>query len=1594
MSQFTTPTTPTGPQAQPEFPLAAEPPLTSVAPVTGDPDYYRKIAALSKANGEWSLNQLTYDVSIDQWTGFQIGRLAARVRASQEDVDPTFDIFSRWDDFTDGVAPAYWEDIARARSEGEANILKAQFQDTTDRRQRIAEAGVAGTVATVAATFMDPPQVAIMLGSGGLGAAIGGARGGFLATRAGMAVSSGLINAGTQLPLDVLRSADDPSFGGGDIAGNFIGNFAFGAQQPLTAGFNRATRFLAGGAAQSLGAPLQFRGEDFSNADAQVAMATQFFFGGAFNAIPAVRNPLIDAEAVRLAKLARDIADEADVNAAVTLRVGTPTPKANETIARNRRRREAPGMSIQQFGEALASTRILNQTADQLGVQPTIRPASERLQQRTDALGALVGEQPRPVDQTPLTQLQSLIDSFGKARTTDEPMALDFTVRSLERRGLGPRSILKDGTYVFASQDAAQAFVRESNGVLAGTTGRFFSATQVMGSDTWIVTRKSAKAVFDENLSAWKSQREDVEREIELAYLQDDIEARRSQPDPPDSYAIPLALPEPAQPRRFWDEAQRIARERALQIEMVPTATAMSPEAVQTIVQRRNAADAAGLTRPILDRIAYGMSDAQIVSVVRNAFGDLPVTEAKNLVTSVRMSAGAPQVGTPQLQSWAKQYRDTFGLADPASPSNPMTARNLTIIAGSDIGLGGTSIAARMAGFSRVSLDASYKPGDYDLSGVTFDSMEGAERIISRMSIFSQGSQIANSDKMPLRLMAAMVMGDMRGENSASGLVQRGARQRQFDSAWGQTRDKAREAFNKQQSEAGLPTMSAGDFDNLVGESYRKMLAGVRSENPHVQSVLDFMVQQQAKGLADSKRKGDASAMDVPDTAMHPNQIWVRDRIDGAVETYGHIRVKEALAEAIMPASRRRVAAAFAERNGDQTLFDFRVADQEQLIEAAARVQAETQADSIIRNGGTQKDVLAQINGIPIEMSLEATIAAYRANPLLRTLSDEQVEALVRQMKQDQAMPPIYRAAIEIDQNYTHRWLENTFGPGTQGEMRELRIMDMLDNSAEAMMKRWNNAHEGRLAMLELERAYSSVTQPGGGTSDPARQRLFVTPGQFETYMRQQLTDGIGDLASADESALNALRHHVKLLAGAPTYVPGSDRAEGAFRMVNGLSSVTSARVMMNPTAPIQNLTEVATALAHSHPAVAAKAVPELDQMMKALANGVDDPELRHYAFVMGMGQNLASGRPLGLLDDAAPAVVGTGKSTLLKAGQKVQAAGQTAGHYAYKLSGNTSTQDAAEMGVTMIAMKHFRLAADGEIKWRAADLEQFGLSQQRFESIVADMQAHRVKNDLGFYNLNEDKWQPENAAAFRRALLGWTTRYGNVMNAGLMPSYTTNNILGRMLTQLSRFGIQSWQNRALQPAFNVARAAPGHKGEALAMAATSYITQSVGASAAYALGVYLNSIGRPDAEEYRNQMLSKEMLALTLYSRAAWSSLTPRIMDVGLQLAGANSIFAPMRSSGLGTGSGPLGVAGQTPLGSWIYSAFSMPLAIAETLYSDEREWTTRDQRRLEETLLFPSAYMNLRNINAHLYQTVGIPTPEEVRESRESTRQFVSPN
>jgi hypothetical protein len=1321
MSQAPTQPTPqplTGPLAN----IAAG--ATQAAPVTADADYGRTMLAYANApGGSASLGKLLEgqtweDAYQNSWAWNIIGRKVYReVTDALFPDDADFNVLEdqNWSTYTQGVLPEFQPIVARAKSVPEAIMLQTQAQESSRRLERTIEAGYAGLAANLMASIVSPEGLVSL----GAGAAAGAVRGGITVSATRSAVTAGLVNAGTQVPFDVLRATEDPLFRGADVAAGFVSNFAMGAASPLTANLGAVQRFSVGGMAANAGLPIQMVMTDMDAAEVRVALATQFLLGGSLNAIPVGRAMQDADDTARIAKMAPDMKAEAQVQAAATVGA-TPTPAGEEVLNTMRRRREAAPIAVEAEGLALF-----------------------------DAM-------------------------------TEQP-----------------------------------------------------------------------------------------------------VQVRRS--------SVP-----PAEP----------------------------------VVQPMQA-EAAG-------------------------------------------SQPQPRPIAPVVRSEAE-------------------LKAASIVTGGDIGLGGTNISPSLSGgVNRISPDPTYKPGDYSSQDVTWDKPTGAERLVSTFAVFSQGQQIVrNNDVTAMRVAAAMLVGDMRGNNAASLLVQRHSRMRSFESQYNQRVRSSLEEHNQWRATRGLSPVDQKTFNREITQAYYADAQGVANFDSSVSPVVAKEAKWHAEhfrtALSDAKRKNSPAAKVVPDGAKYLPHQWSRAKIDGAIAMHKSERpVFDLLVKAAYPEA---LSDAWRAINGAQMTFGFDVAK----VEAAARLAAESKADRIIRNAGTHKDVMAQIDGLTVEESVEATFARYRASQELRDVSDENLRQFVMaRARKPEDVVPIYKSSIALDMTARHEWtdaLSAEFGRSGPPRVNSLAVTDLLEDDIAAITMTHFNNHDGHLAMLEFERGMSDVLQRNV-SPEGERPRLFLTPGGANEFLRQYITDNIGEVKGMDARHLSNLSFYMRQLAGGPSIDFATDDAANAWRMTKGMMNVTSARVMMNPTAPLQNTTELATALAQSHPAVLRKIVPTLDTAMKALANGKADSATARYAYDLGIGQSLASGRPLVLMDDNNVSLMQAGQTGMSRAGDVTQRTAQNLSHYAYLASGNTSTQDAVEKGVLHTALAHFEMLADGEIKWRALDLEQFGLSQKRLESIIADMQTHRKKNSAGFYDFNEDKWQPENAAAFRRALLGWTTRYGNIKNAGLMPAYFQNNVPGQLVSQMAPFGIQSTQNRMLQPLYNAARVPANERLTAAAQAATSYVVQSVGGSLTYAMGIYLASLGRPDAEEYRARMLSDETLALTLFSRAAWAGMMPRVIDMGLQATGNNPIFAPMRGTQLGSAQGLFGLAGQTPLGSYAASLLQMPNTLW-AMMDEEVPVTQRDMRRIEEVTLFPSAYMNFRNGLSHLYQAAEIPTAAEASEARRRQQQ-----
>ncbi|MFK8253274.1 hypothetical protein [Ancylobacter terrae] len=131
---------------------------------------------------------------------------------------------------TKGIPQDRWAAFEEVRSEAQANALRRQLLDQMDRQRTLAEAGITGTLASLAASVGDPIGLGVGLASGGVGNAVmWGTKLGKLSRVALSAAAGAGINAGLAAGEEALKPNpewDAVLYAG--AGGAFLGG-AFGA---------------------------------------------------------------------------------------------------------------------------------------------------------------------------------------------------------------------------------------------------------------------------------------------------------------------------------------------------------------------------------------------------------------------------------------------------------------------------------------------------------------------------------------------------------------------------------------------------------------------------------------------------------------------------------------------------------------------------------------------------------------------------------------------------------------------------------------------------------------------------------------------------------------------------------------------------------------------------------------------------------------------------------------------------------------------------------------------------------------------------------------------------------------------------------------------------------------------------------------------------------------------------------------------------------------------------------------------------------------------------------------------------------------------
>lgn len=246
--------------------------------------------------------------------------------------------------------------------------------------------------------------------------------------------------------------------------------------------------------------------------------------------------------------------------------------------------------------------------------------------------------------------------------------------------------------------------------------------------------------------------------------------------------------------------------------------------------------------------------------------------------------------------------------------------------------------------------------------------------------------------------------------------------------------------------------------------------------------------------------------------------------------------------------------------------------------------------------------------------------------------------------------------------------------------------------------------------------------------------------------------------------------------------------------------------------------------------------------------------------------------------------------------------------------------------------------------------LFQDGVTEAQAKVIQEQIAKHAIVRDGILVDENFNSWTVPVAAVQYRLMLARRTRRmlnigDNTMQPNSIAGIPAGSPANRMVAQFRRFPLLAQTNKI----------AAGVDRGAAYMGALA-VSGSASAVLSYTVGVYLDSIGRPDQQEYLDRMLADEMIAKSAFGRAAWSGLLPAYTDTLIALSDNKPIFAPTRVSGLGQDNGALSLWTQNPTGDWFASALGSLAALRSPIDSNY-DFSQRNVQAISGALWVPKA-------------------------------------
>lgn len=1448
---------------------------------------------------------------------------------------------------TEGVDPVYWNEFAYINSEDEALIVRGQTLEKTKARATTAEAGWGGVGATLGASVFNP--VSVLLGAATGVAAAAPAVNATRAARIARLIEAGAINAVPQAAVDSLVAADNADINALDVLSGAAGGFGLGAAINRFGSAGLGTRALAAGAGQAVPAYLvdQLQTER-TQTEILGAFALNLAFGAGIGAISKASPIGQEFEAH-----GRKVAAQVDQKALAE--EGLPSswvePEVDQTTLR-----DLAGFYEEDLTQGMVAT-TASTSVPPMGVDVAI-PVPE--------VGPSVVAEPIPVGGKQPWQMTrseyeatglnvyhgtnrqfdtfdpAARDRFGKERTRSDRFYFteDRIVADTFANATGYRQVSYDN-WAAKAEDAGKPSTLEDmrkslNSQINKGSVLWYSDPELGGR---IVQAKSVYELSDDilmdgdvRLYPKGSEPRVIETKIYGNVL--DLTAKNV-PD-----WVPENIKKHGKDLSFAHEydanLSKWMRDNGISAVRVSD---VSESGFSSIIALP---EAIGLNRdPHREAVKAALDAGR--SVPREVLNDYPDLAPRAVASE---SPAAPAQAVPPAARLGGVPTNTPSVRPGIVQAVQNKPQNFFVPG---------AVASREATFKN-----NYQPGDFDASGVT------AAQPSLQSGRFDPVAMIGRNGTDTERLLANAIVTDPFGRadgSPASIGAENWANSRAegitTEYLRGQDRLYRQYVDAQKKAAASLPPgteykiPSRTEFNGMVHYAvlrYGKTPRGTTATEIGAISdaiLQDPIIQAAAKHHYDTvskptlemmKRHGVRGAANIQDDPSYVSVVAKRADIDAFIlaKPDNLDRLREVVAEGIVRKMRESKVDPFS------TLFP--VLAVQDIQQVRNRIATEI-ADQWIKNVGTNNEEMARASRSALSSAQLEQLVPRLAQDT--GLNEQQIKSILFEFNPGEEANDVPASFLKprIDIDYT---VSKQYPDG-----QTVRIEDFLENDIEGIARRYIRKATGASAMAEVGRV---AKERLGLQEAPSTIDDFVELARVSQRARPD--DGADDLAR--------LEILFKKTYGYPTEVPVTATGKAVVSSLRFVRALTRFRVMTTLAALINQMTEYAPLIAKHGPSMVFRAVPAAREFINEVKSG---KPIAHGLMAMALRDGIGLGSVSERVNPVAPmadnTLVASGVSRAERAAGSLDRASMYLSRGQQRLSLEMYVRDFQERVAFFTAAQTW---ADQALGRKAKidnpkTLADMGLTKAQYDAINAHLEKHATASDIGIDEPNLDKWTDANGkpdirsqALYRQALLREAQFGINTGQSTLLPGWT-DTTAGKMLSQLSTYGIQSYTTRFLP----LLRSPDEFKTYA------SLLSMSVFGTMAYVTWTYMASLGMEENERRRflERRLSDSAIAKAAFSRASFSSLAPRFIDAGLVLAGEDPAFAPSRVSGVGAGEGDqvvnilLGVPSVEQFKKTIDAAQSMTLPWLR----DDYDFSQRDVRNILDGWGVPQ-WLNARNV------------------------------